>query len=168
MGIHPVPGQSRKFVYVYVCFFLSLMFSADFTGLLRVRTVRETPLVRGIPSNPDRSLQIAKIQSQRKEIQFEFPGIFDAYVLGHTPSTAGTFRKKFRKIPERPRKRSQSVSWNSPREYGWDAPNPIIQGICFQSVSRILSRCILNYYPINSKRFCGVILNLPRKEINSN
>ena len=24
---------------------------------------------------------------------------------------------------------SQSVSWNSPREYGWDAPNPIIQGI---------------------------------------
>ena len=44
--------------------------------------------------------------------------------MGHTPSTAGTFRKKFRKIPERPRKRSQSVSWNSPREYGWDAPNP--------------------------------------------
>ena len=33
------------------------------------------------------------------------------------------------KIPERPRKRSQSVSWNFPREYGWDAPNPIIQGI---------------------------------------
>ena len=32
-------------------------------------------------------------------------------------------------ILERPRKRSQSVSWNSPREYGWDAPNPIIQGI---------------------------------------
>ena len=33
------------------------------------------------------------------------------------------------KTPERPRKRSQSVSWNSRREYGWDAPNPIIQGI---------------------------------------
>ena len=32
-------------------------------------------------------------------------------------------------IPERARKRSQSVSWNSPREYGWDPPNPIIQGI---------------------------------------
>ena len=31
------------------------------------------------------------------------------------------------KIPERPRKRSQSVSWTSPREYGWDAPSPIIQ-----------------------------------------
>ena len=44
--------------------------------------------------------------------------------MGHTPSTAGTFRKKFRKIPERPRKRSQSVSWNSAREYGWDAPKP--------------------------------------------
>ena len=44
------------------------------------------------------------------------------------------------KIPERPRKRSQSVSWNSPREYGWDAPNPIIQGIWgFQRISRILS-----------------------------
>ena len=43
-------------------------------------------------------------------------------------------------IPERPRKRSQSVSWNFPREYGWDAPNPIIQGIWgIQSVSRILS-----------------------------
>ena len=27
---------------------------------------------------------------------------------------------------ERPWKRSQGVSWNSPREYGWDAPNPII------------------------------------------
>ena len=32
-------------------------------------------------------------------------------------------------IPERPRKRSQRISWNFPREYGWDAPNPIIQGI---------------------------------------
>ena len=28
------------------------------------------------------------------------------------------------KIPERPQKRSQSVSWNSPREYGWDPPKP--------------------------------------------
>ena len=25
-------------------------------------------------------------------------------------------------IPERPRKRSESFSWNSPREYGWDPP----------------------------------------------
>ena len=49
--------------------------------------------------------------------------------MGHTPSTGGTFRKKFRKILERPRKRSQSVSWNSPREYDWDLPSPIIQGI---------------------------------------
>ena len=61
--------------------------------------------------------------------------------LGHTPSTAGNSRKKFRKLLERPRKRSQSVSWNSPREYGWDAPNPIIQGNWgFQSISRIGSR----------------------------
>ena len=43
-------------------------------------------------------------------------------------------------IPERPRKRSQSLSWNFSREYRWDAPNPIIHGIWgFQSVSRILS-----------------------------
>ena len=49
--------------------------------------------------------------------------------LGHTPSTAGTFRKKFRKDSGRHRKCSQSVSWNFPREYGWDAPSPIIQGI---------------------------------------
>ena len=27
------------------------------------------------------------------------------------------------------RKRSQSVSWSSPREYGWDPPSLIIQGI---------------------------------------
>ena len=31
--------------------------------------------------------------------------------------------------PERPRKRSQSVSWNSRQEYGWDPPSPIEQGI---------------------------------------
>ena len=30
-------------------------------------------------------------------------------IIGHTPSTVGTFRKKFRK-------------------YGWDPPSPIIQG----------------------------------------
>ena len=34
--------------------------------------------------------------------------------MGHTPSTAWTFRKKFQKIPERPRTRSQIFSWNSP------------------------------------------------------
>ena len=34
------------------------------------------------------------------------------------PTTAGTFRKKFRKSSGK--KRSQSVSCNSPREYGWD------------------------------------------------
>ena len=49
--------------------------------------------------------------------------------MGHTPSTAGTFRKKFQKNSGKTRKRSQSVSWNFPREYGWDAPSPITQGI---------------------------------------
>ena len=33
--------------------------------------------------------------------------------LGFSGRDSGT-------IPERPRKHSQSVSWNSPREYGWD------------------------------------------------
>ena len=35
---------------------------------------------------------------------------------------------------------TQSFSWNSPREYGWDAPSPTIQGLWrLQSISRILS-----------------------------
>ena len=45
------------------------------------------------------------------------------------PVRLGLSGRNSGKIPERPRKRSQSVSWNSPREYGWDAPSPIIQGI---------------------------------------
>ena len=56
------------------------------------------------------------------------------------PIRLGLSERNSGKIPERPRKRSQSVSWNSPREYGWDALSPVIQGICgFQSISRILS-----------------------------
>ena len=55
------------------------------------------------------------------------------------PVRLGLSRRNSGKILERPRKRSQSVSWNFPREYGWDAPNLIIQGIwAFQSISRIL------------------------------
>ena len=56
------------------------------------------------------------------------------------PVRLGLSGRNSGKTPERPRKRSQSVSWNSRREYGWDAPNPIIQGIWgFQSISRIIS-----------------------------
>ena len=56
------------------------------------------------------------------------------------PVRLGLSGKNSGKIPERPRKRSQSVSWNFPREYGWDAPSPIIQGIWgFQNVSIIVS-----------------------------
>ena len=52
----------------------------------------------------------------------------------------GLSRRNSGKFPERPRKCSQSVSWNSPWEYSWDFPNPLIQGIWgFQSISRILS-----------------------------
>ena len=44
------------------------------------------------------------------------------------------------KVPERPRKRSQSFSCNSRQEYSWDPPSPVIQGIWrLQSISRILS-----------------------------
>ena len=32
----------------------------------------------------------------------------------------------FRKDPGNP---SESLSWNSPREYGWELQSPIIQGI---------------------------------------
>ena len=45
------------------------------------------------------------------------------------PVRPGLSGRNSGKIPERPRKRSQSVSGNSPREYGWDPPSPIIQGI---------------------------------------
>ena len=51
-------------------------------------------------------------------------------VMKAPPVRLGLSGRNSRKFPERPRKRSQSErSWNSPREYGWDAPNPIIQGI---------------------------------------
>ena len=56
------------------------------------------------------------------------------------PVRLGLSGRNSGEIPERPRKRSQSVSWNSRREYSWDAPNPIIQGIWgFESISRIIS-----------------------------
>ena len=45
------------------------------------------------------------------------------------PVRLGLSGRNSGKIPERPRKRSESVSWNFPREYGWDAPSPMIQGI---------------------------------------
>ena len=56
------------------------------------------------------------------------------------PVRLGLSERNSGKIPERPRKRSQSVSCNSPREYGWGPPNPVIQGISgYQSISSILS-----------------------------
>ena len=47
--------------------------------------------------------------------------------LGNTPVRLGLSGGNFGKISERPRKRSQSFSWNSPREYGWDPPSPTIE-----------------------------------------
>ena len=55
------------------------------------------------------------------------------------PVRLGLSGRNSGKFPERPRKRSQSFWWNSPRECGWDPPKPIIQSIWrLQSVSRIL------------------------------
>ena len=45
------------------------------------------------------------------------------------PIRLGLSGRNSRRIPERPRKRSRSLSWNSPREHGWDPPDPIIRGI---------------------------------------
>ena len=39
---------------------------------------------------------------------------------------SGRIPEKFRKDPGNA---LRAFSWNFPREYGWDAPNPIIQGI---------------------------------------
>ena len=63
-------------------------------------------------------------------------------------------RRNSRKIPERPRKHSRSVSWNSPREYGWDPPNPIIHGIWgFQRISRTLSPPVRLGTPLLSEKW---------------
>ena len=76
------------------------------------------------------------------------------WLVGHTPVRLGLFGRNSGKIPERPRKRSQSVSCNFPREYGWDAPNPTIQGIWgSQSVSRILSPPVRLGTPLFQKWF---------------
>ena len=38
------------------------------------------------------------------------------------PVRLGLSGRNSGKIPERPRKRSQSFSWNSPRNYSWETP----------------------------------------------
>ena len=60
-------------------------------------------------------------KSQSQSLRFQIWAI--------PPVRLGLSGRNSGRIPERPRKRSPSVSWNSPREYGWDPPNPIIQGI---------------------------------------
>ena len=78
------------------------------------------------------------------------------------PVRLGLSGRNSRKIPERPWKRSQSVSWNSPQQYGWDAPSPIIQVIWgFQSISRILSLPVpsTNDYQNNSVKI--ILCNCP-------
>ena len=65
------------------------------------------------------------------------------------PVRLGLCRRNSGRIQERPRKRSQSVSW-----YGWDPPSPIIQGIRgFQSISRILSPPVRLGKPLFSEKW---------------
>ena len=68
-------------------------------------------------------------------------GITNGGLSGPYPQYGWDFPEEIPEVfRERPRKCSQSVSWNSPRKYGWDPPNPILQGIWgFRSISRILS-----------------------------
>ena len=44
--------------------------------------------------------------------------------LGHTPSTAGTFRRKFRKYSGKNPEMLSELFLDSPRNYGWDPPKP--------------------------------------------
>ena len=65
-----------------------------------------------------------KLRSEKLRAEFSFPK------FGPYPQYGWDLPEEIpEEAPERPRKRSQSVSWDSPREYGWDTPNPIIQGI---------------------------------------
>ena len=61
--------------------------------------------------------------------------------LATPPVRLGLSGRNSGKIPERPRKRSQSVSWNSRREYGWDAPKP------YNSRHLMLPEHFQNYLP---------------------
>ena len=89
-----------------------------------------------------------------KIIEASFSVVVSGRPWAIPPVRLGLSGRNSGKIPERPRKRSQSISWNFPREYGWDAPNPIIQGIWgFQSVSRILSPPVRLGTPLFQKRF---------------
>ena len=51
-----------------------------------------------------------------------FYAIWAVFIWAIPPVRLGLSGRNSGKIPERPRKRSQSVSSNFPREYGWDVP----------------------------------------------
>ena len=53
---------------------------------------------------------------------------FRFWYLGHTPSTAGTFQRKFRKDSGKTPGTLSELSWNSPWEYGWEPQSPFFQG----------------------------------------
>ena len=115
----PSPLDMQQLLYCHSCSWQDELLSwSD----LRAQPSCKLLLHRGIPASLDDSCHRGDAQP-----------FVNSYV-GHTPQYGWNFPEKF------PRKRYQSVSWNSLREYGWDAPNPIIQGIWrLQSISRILS-----------------------------
>ena len=65
--------------------------------------------------------------SQLKSSPGHFGGILTTkFLLWAIPRIRlGLSGRNSGEVPGRPRKRSQSASWNWPREYGWDPPSPI-------------------------------------------
>ena len=69
------------------------------------------------------SVVFCRKMSWHPAVPFWFP---PATSLSHTPSTAGTFRKKFRKHSGKtPETLSERFLEFTSREYGWDPPNPL-------------------------------------------
>ena len=85
------------------------------------------------------SSRLGRLDRKLKEASDIFKRAFLSIYWGTPPVRLGLSGRHSGKIPERPRKRSQSFFWNSPRELGWDPPSPTIQGIWrLRSISRIL------------------------------
>ena len=94
-------------------------------------------------------LRQRKVLHWRAVCAFFFPGCYVSKVplqvgvlqLGHNPSTAGTFRKKFRKkLRKEPGNALRAFAGIPLGSTAGIPQNPIIQGISgFQSISRILS-----------------------------
>ena len=120
--VHPNFAPNITMLFSLPCFFSSLINpirSPESQPLLKVRW----PMVDLI-----RVTGMAAQGQCRQHFSQPLAG-FCQLLWSIPPVRLGLSGRNSGRIPERPRKRSQSVSWNSPREYGWDPPSPIIQGI---------------------------------------